>query len=304
MTGLALAAFGLGLALCAPPGVVFAETVRRGLGRGFRAALGVQMGSLVGDGTWAALALGGAALLAQQWLLRLVLGAVGVTLLLYLALKALRDAWRPHAPAERAVVRRVRTQFLQRTQDIAARFGIIHEILDAAEIRHRSPQFLVRDEEIGYFEPGGGYVCPERCISGQLDDAKARGAEIRPGTHVHAIYQVGYHVRIATESGDLLAGHAIVSAGAWARPLPGPLFDRLLKPICQTLHWFAVAAAGVERWRQGLVFSRSHGPDEDGFFYGFPCLAGGDACPTCRRPACRCDGARCAVGDLPLYRDP
>ena len=61
-----LAAFGLGLALCAPPGVVFAETVRRGLGRGFRAALGVQMGSLVGDGTWAALALGGAALLAQQ----------------------------------------------------------------------------------------------------------------------------------------------------------------------------------------------------------------------------------------------
>ena len=43
MTGLALAAFGLGLALCAPPGVVFAETVRRGLGRGVRAALGVQM---------------------------------------------------------------------------------------------------------------------------------------------------------------------------------------------------------------------------------------------------------------------
>lgn len=102
MTGLVLAAFGLGLALCAPPGVVFAETVRRGLVRGFRAALGVQMGSLVGDGTWAALALGGAALLAQQWLLRSVLGAVGVTLLLYLAWKALRDAWRPHAPAERA----------------------------------------------------------------------------------------------------------------------------------------------------------------------------------------------------------
>lgn len=101
MTGLVVAAFGLGLALCAPPGVVFAETVRRGLGRGFRAALGVQFGSLVGDGTWAALALGGAAMLAQQVLARLLLGAVGVTLLLYLAWNALRDAWRPRAPAER-----------------------------------------------------------------------------------------------------------------------------------------------------------------------------------------------------------
>lgn len=103
MTGLVVAAFGLGLAFCAPPGVVFGETVRRGLVRGFRAALGVQFGSLVGDGTWAALALGGAALLAQQGLVRLVLGAVGVTLLLYLAWNALRDAWRPPAPAERAV---------------------------------------------------------------------------------------------------------------------------------------------------------------------------------------------------------
>ena len=101
MTGLVVAAFGLGLALCAPPGVVFAETVRRGLVRGFRAALSVQVGSLVGDGTWAALALGGAALLAQHWLARLVLGAVGVTLLMYLAWNAMRDAWRPRAPAER-----------------------------------------------------------------------------------------------------------------------------------------------------------------------------------------------------------
>ncbi|MEY4234284.1 MAG: hypothetical protein RL635_1251 [Chloroflexota bacterium] len=102
MTALVLAAFGLGLALCAPPGVVFAETVRRGLLRGFRAALGVQFGSLVGDGTWAALALGGVALLAQQVLVRMVLGAVGITLLLYLAWHSLRDAWRPHAPIERS----------------------------------------------------------------------------------------------------------------------------------------------------------------------------------------------------------
>ena len=49
------AAFGLGLAFCAPPGAVTAEAVRRGLSRGFRAALLLELGSLVGDAFWAAL---------------------------------------------------------------------------------------------------------------------------------------------------------------------------------------------------------------------------------------------------------
>ena len=49
MTTLFAAAFLLGLVFNAAPGAVFAETVRQGMRGGFRPALAVQVGSLVGD---------------------------------------------------------------------------------------------------------------------------------------------------------------------------------------------------------------------------------------------------------------
>ena len=59
MLTLFTAAFLLGLVFNAAPGPVFAETVRRSLRGGFRPALAVQIGSLVGDALWAVLGLAG-----------------------------------------------------------------------------------------------------------------------------------------------------------------------------------------------------------------------------------------------------
>lgn len=89
MVCLFLSAFGLGLVFNAAPGAVFAETVRRGLRGGFRPALDVQLGSLVGDALWAALGLVGVGLLLQLDALRWPVGLAGVAYLLWLA----RDAW-------------------------------------------------------------------------------------------------------------------------------------------------------------------------------------------------------------------
>jgi chemosensory pili system protein ChpE len=88
-----LSAFGFGIAFCAPPGAITALTLRRGLEKGFHAALFLELGSLIGDATWAIIALVGVAILVQNMLLRLILGAVGVLLLLRLSWHALRDAW-------------------------------------------------------------------------------------------------------------------------------------------------------------------------------------------------------------------
>lgn len=90
MTTLFIAAFLLGLVFNATPGAVFAETVRQGVRGGFRPALAVQVGSLVGDALWAVLGLVGIGLLLQLEALRLPIGAAGVVYLLWLA----RDAWR------------------------------------------------------------------------------------------------------------------------------------------------------------------------------------------------------------------
>ena len=85
-----ISAFALGLIFNAAPGAVFAATVREGVRGGFRKALDVQIGSLVGDATWAVLGLLGVGLLLRADALRLPVGIAGAIYLCWLAY----DSWR------------------------------------------------------------------------------------------------------------------------------------------------------------------------------------------------------------------
>lgn len=89
-----ISSFILAIAFCAPPGVITAETVRRGAARGFIPALFVQFGSLVGDTTWAIIALTGLAFLVQNNVAKIILSLIGVLLMLKLAWDAIKDARR------------------------------------------------------------------------------------------------------------------------------------------------------------------------------------------------------------------
>jgi chemosensory pili system protein ChpE len=89
-----VSSFILAIAFCAPPGVITAETVRRGTARGFIPALFVQFGSLVGDTTWAIIALTGLAFLVQNNIARITLSIIGILLMLKLAWDAIKDARR------------------------------------------------------------------------------------------------------------------------------------------------------------------------------------------------------------------
>jgi len=82
----------LAIAFCAPPGVITAETIRRGAARGFFPALFVQFGSLVGDTTWAIIALTGLAFIVQNNIARIILSLIGIVLMLKLAWDAIKDA--------------------------------------------------------------------------------------------------------------------------------------------------------------------------------------------------------------------
>jgi chemosensory pili system protein ChpE len=72
--------------------VITAETVRRGAARGFIPALFVQLGSLVGDTTWAIIALTGLAFIVQNNIAKIMLSVVGILLMLKLAWDAIKDA--------------------------------------------------------------------------------------------------------------------------------------------------------------------------------------------------------------------
>jgi chemosensory pili system protein ChpE len=91
MMALFITAFGLGMIFNAAPGAVFTETVRQGLIGGYRVALNVQLGSLVGDASWAVLGLAGAGALFQVPEIRLPLSIIGGLYLVYLGIKCIVD---------------------------------------------------------------------------------------------------------------------------------------------------------------------------------------------------------------------
>src|SRR5215831_12258184 len=161
--------------------------------------------------------------------------------------------------------------FVARSIEVARDFGIKHEILDGAEVTRRFPQFLgLAGSEKAYYEPGGGYIFPERCISAQLNRASRLGAQIHTGVEVLSIDQHGM-VRVETSSGTIQAQQAVVTAGSWTAPLLGAPFDRLLTVNRQVLHWYELddlAAYGPD----APAFIWMHGATDVDYLYGFPPL--------------------------------
>ena len=92
MIELFTSALALGFLFNAVPGAIFTESLRRGLQGGFKSALYVQFGSLVGDLTWAVLGLGGAAVLFEVTAIKIPLAIFGGLLLAWLAFNSFIDA--------------------------------------------------------------------------------------------------------------------------------------------------------------------------------------------------------------------
>ncbi|MBX8510893.1 N-methyl-L-tryptophan oxidase [Pseudomonas cichorii] len=164
--------------------------------------------------------------------------------------------------------------FTHKTIQLAQAYGVEHEVLSAPSIRQRFPQFApVLDSAIGYFEPGGGYVRPERCIAVQLQQAKAYGAKVQTDETVTHLQTHGEGVRITTDKGSILANKVIVSAGMWSADLLGAPFDRLLRVCRQKLFWFELEDQAVFA-PVSPSFILTHGPGEVDINYGFPPLTG------------------------------
>ncbi len=166
--------------------------------------------------------------------------------------------------------------FVRRTIAAAERFAIPHEVLDAGEIRARFPQFGLTGGEIGYFEPGGGFVHPERCIAGQLALARRHGAGLRLDTRVVRIEPDGPGATtIATGGGDrFTAQQVILATGPWTGGMTAAPMGRHLRVCRQVLHWFGAADEAAYAPGRFPVFIWMHGDAQEDYLYGFPVPAG------------------------------
>ncbi|MFL1552150.1 N-methyl-L-tryptophan oxidase [Pseudomonas sp. D47] len=164
------------------------------------------------------------------------------------------------------------TDFTLRTIGLAQAYGIEHELLDATQIRQRFPQFAhVADSAIGYYEPGGGFVRPERCIDVQLKLAEQHGATLYKGETVTHISSDAGGVTVTTDRRTLQADKLVVSAGNWAGGLLGAPLDQLLSVYRQQLFWFELEP-GADLVGKSPTYILTHGQDQT--HYGFPALPG------------------------------
>lgn len=115
-------AFMLGLVFNAAPGAVFAETIKRSMTGGYREALFLQLGSLVGDALWAILGLLGIGVLLQSPAMQLPVAMAGAAYLAYLAW----DSWAAsNAPIQSSASHKANIKTSAKSTQSAARAGVI-----------------------------------------------------------------------------------------------------------------------------------------------------------------------------------
>ncbi|MCF9001304.1 N-methyl-L-tryptophan oxidase [Pseudomonas syringae] len=164
--------------------------------------------------------------------------------------------------------------FTHQTIALARTYGVKHEVLAAAAIRERFPQFApVLDSAIGYFEPEGGFVRPERCIAVLLKLARKHGARLLTHETVTQLQAHGDQVRITTDKGSIIADKVVVSAGMWSADLLGAPFSDLLRVCRQKLFWFELQHEAAFA-APSPSFILIHGPGDADVNYGFPPLPG------------------------------
>ena len=169
------------------------------------------------------------------------------------------------------------SDFLERTREIAARHGIVHESLDGAELRRRFPMFAAGEAARAYYEPEAGYVRPEAAVAAQLGLAANVGVQLRLREPALEWRASPGGVRVRTASAVHDADQLVLCPGAWINQL-FPEGRDVFEVYRQLLFWFPIADEPPGLGEMP-VFVWDFGGERTGFvhmhgFYGFPPLAG------------------------------
>jgi sarcosine oxidase len=118
-----------------------------------------------------------------------------------------------------------------------------HEVLSAAGLNDRFPDYDVPEDFRAVFQPQGGFLVPEKCVVAHVEGAHDRGAEIRARTKVRGWTPLDDGgVTVEAEDGvegvtTYEADSLVVAAGAWTGELV-PELEPVLEPERQVVGWF------------------------------------------------------------------
>jgi sarcosine oxidase len=146
--------------------------------------------------------------------------------------------------------------------------GIVHELLDVAEMGRRWPQFSLPGGTIGLYQDRGAIVPAGRGTALMQKLAAAAGAELRGSTRVLSVVDGPAGVTVSTESETLVADRVVVCADAWTNEVLAGLDVHVpLETTLEQATYFAPERPGS--------FALHHLPlwiwMDDPSYYGFPC---------------------------------
>jgi len=146
--------------------------------------------------------------------------------------------------------------------------GVPYELLDAAEVRHRWPQWRIGDDVTAMFQVQGGLADPNRGNAAHQRLAVANGATLLDRTSVTGLHDVGGgELEVRTAEATFRTGRVVIAADAWTNRLLAS-FGRAL-PLTVTkeqVTYFACpdpAAFAPDRFPVWIWM-------DEPSFYGFP----------------------------------
>ncbi len=114
----------------------------------------------------------------------------------------------------------------------------LYEVLEPDEVEARFP-WLSSEGGPALFQPDAGVIAAARSVEAFLESARTHGAELHDETKVTAVDPGRDGVTITSMRGDTVADVAVITAGAWAKPLVAPLgIDLPTRPTRETVAYF------------------------------------------------------------------
>lgn len=149
------------------------------------------------------------------------------------------------------------------------RLGVVTELLQSDEIKHRWPGLTLPEQFKALYEPNAGYLFSEQCVTALRQLALASGAHLEVNTPVGGITAREGSVTVHTPKGDYTAGSAILSAGAWFNTL-SPFVQLPIQPVRKVVGWFETNSPEFDAGRfPGFTLGTKQGG-----YYGFPSIGG------------------------------
>ena len=142
-----------------------------------------------------------------------------------------------------------------------------YDVLNGREISSRFPGYQLDAEMMSVFQPAGGFLEPEKCITSFVDMACEMGAELHTGERVISWEVVNSKtVIVRTNGGEYETENLVFTSGAWTGKLL-PDFESKVVPERQVMGWFDVGSTNEFNPENFPVFNLLV---PEGRYYGFP----------------------------------